>query len=162
VASAVARDAVPGRPGAGGAAPRALLRRGSFVLALVVTAVALAVGSGLGRGGPVPAAARAAALDARIRCPSCVDVSVAQSTATSAIAVRDEVLHLARGGLSDQAIEARLVAQYGPSILLSPPASGLLGLVWFVPLAAALAAVGAVAAMLWRRARAFRRLRGTT
>jgi len=136
------------------------LHRVSFVLAIVVAAVALAFGSGLGRGGPVTPAQRAAVLDTQIRCPSCDDISVAESTAASALAVRHEVLRLTRAGESDQAIETQLVGQYGESILLSPPTSGLSGLLWLLPLVAGVAAVTAVAVMLWRRARAFHRLRG--
>lgn len=150
-----------GRSGGTAPASRRGFVRASFVLAVVVAAVALAIGSGVGRGGPATAAQRAAALDNVVKCPSCDDVSVAQSTAASALAVRREILALARRGVSDRSIESRLVSQYGQGILLAPPASGVLGLVWFVPLVAGLAAVAAVTAVLWRRGRAFARLRRT-
>lgn len=131
----------------------------SFAVALVVLAVALVIGSGVASSAAPTAAQRATALDTQIRCPSCEDVSVAQSSAASAIAVRHEVAHLASLGLSDRRIEQRLVDQYGPSILLAPPDSGLSSLVWFVPLVAGLLAVGGLGLFFWRRSRTWRRLR---
>ncbi|HTX63100.1 MAG TPA: cytochrome c-type biogenesis protein CcmH [Acidimicrobiales bacterium] len=136
--------------------------RASFVLALVALAVALVIGSGVASSAPPTAAQRAAALDAQIRCPSCEDLSVAQSSASSAIAVRHEVSELAAAGVSDQGIEQRLVAQYGPSILLSPPDSGLSSLVWFLPLVAGTIAAAILGAFFWRRSRNWRELRGQT
>ena len=133
--------------------------RASFVLALVVLAVALVIGSGVTSSATPDAARRAAALETQIRCPSCEDVSVAQSSAASAIAVRHEVQRLAAAGVSDHAIEQRLVAQYGPSILLSPPDSGLSSLVWLLPLVAGLLAVGGLGVFFWRRSRSWRELR---
>ncbi len=134
--------------------------RASFVLALVALTVALVIGSGVTSSAAPSTAQRAAALDAQIRCPSCEDISVAQSTASSAIAVRREVARLAASGESDQAIERRLVDQYGPSILLSPPDSGLSSLVWLLPLVAGILALAALGTFFWRRSRAWRRLRG--
>lgn len=133
--------------------------KASFVAALVVLAVFLTIGSGVGSSGPPTAAARAAAIDARIRCPSCVDISVAQSSAASAIAVRHEVSRLVAAGASDQAIEQRLVSQYGESILLAPPDSGLSSVVWLLPVLAGVLGVGGLAIFFWRRSRSWRRLR---
>lgn len=133
--------------------------RASFVLALVVLAVALVIGSGVTSGAPPSAAQRAAELETEIRCPSCEDISVAQSSTASAVAVRHEVGRLAAAGTSDRAIEERLVAQYGPSILLQPPDSGLSSLVWLLPLVAGILAVGGLLAFFWRRSRTWRRLR---
>ena len=61
--------------------------------------------------------------------------------------------------MSDHAIEQRLVAQYGPSILLEPPDSGLSSLVWLLPLAAGCLSVGGLGVFFWRRSRTWRRLR---
>ena len=133
--------------------------RASFVLALVVLAVALVIGSGVTSSAPPTPAQRAAALDTQIRCPSCEDISVAQSSASSAIAVRHEVASLVQSGASDQAVEQRLVDQYGPSILLSPPDSGLSSLVWLLPLVGGALAVAALGAFFWRRSRSWRHLR---
>lgn len=151
-------DTVSATTGVASARRVRVRRRPSFLLAVVVAVGALAFGSGLGRSGPPSAAQRVAALEAVIRCPSCDDISVAQSTTTSAIAVRHEVHRLVASGASNQAIEARLVGQYGPSILLSPPASGLTAVVWVLPVVGGAIAAAVVAIVLWRRARAFRAL----
>lgn len=133
--------------------------RVGLTVLLLVLAAALAFGSGLGSSGRPSAAARAAALDSQIRCPSCEDLSVAQSSASAAIAVRHEVARLAREGQTDQQIEQRLVAQYGPTILLRPPTSGLTAVVWVLPVVGGIAAVGTVGTLFWRRSRLLRQLR---
>jgi cytochrome c-type biogenesis protein CcmH len=90
----------------------------------------------------VPAqSARIAHLESLVRCPSCEDISVAQSNATSAVAVRHEIEAKVRRGVSDTAILTSLEATYGTSILLSPPTSGLGVLLWVVPALGVLLAV---------------------
>lgn len=126
---------------------------------LVVLAAALAVGSGVGSGGRQTDSQRAAAIDAEIRCPSCEDLSVAQSSASAAVAVRDEVARSVAEGKTSQQIEAALVAQYGLTILLRPPTSGLTALVWILPAVGGAAAVAVLAALFWRRSRDLERLR---
>ena len=67
---------------------------------LVIVAVALAIGSGVFSGKPETAAQRAARIEAVVRCPSCIDVSVAQSQETTALAVRHEIeRQVARGSV---------------------------------------------------------------
>ena len=69
-----------------------------------------------------------------VRCPACEDISVAQSNATAAIAVRHEIVVKVRHGDSDNQILTSLEATYGTSILLSPSTSGLGALLWIVPI----------------------------
>ncbi len=143
------------------------LRRGRGVLAgpasavamVVVLGVALAIGSGLASGGRATLSARAAALEAGIRCPSCEDISVAQSQASSAVAARHQITRMLEAGDSDAQIRRSFVDRYGPSILLVPPSSGLGALVWVLPLAGGLVALGALGALFWRRQRDLMRLR---
>jgi cytochrome c-type biogenesis protein CcmH len=97
------------------------------LLAVVVFSIALRP-SGSG------ALARTQHLETLVRCPACVDLSVAVSNATSAIAVRHEIATKVRQGQSDNQILTSLESVYGTSILLSPPASGLGVLLWIVPL----------------------------
>lgn len=92
------------------------------------------------------AAARIAHLESIVRCPSCEDLSVAQSNATSAIAVRHQIAREVRDGRSDQQILSGIEGVYGTQILLSPKASGLGLLLYVVPLALA---VGLVL-LVWR------------
>lgn len=116
--------------------------------------LAVALGLGAGRPGPGPSPAqRAAALDAQLRCPSCEDVSVADSSAPTAVAVRAIVLQRVRAGESDAAIEGFLVSRYGPDILLRPPTSGVTSAVWVVPLVALSLALCGLGVFYWRRRR---------
>jgi cytochrome c-type biogenesis protein CcmH/NrfF len=162
-----ARAATPPAGGrSGGASPGRERRAGrarhpglGLAALLVVLGVALAIGSGVGSGGHQTNAERAAALDSQIRCPSCADLSVAESSASSAVAVRHQIATLVDDGRTDEQIEDALVAQYGTTILLRPPTSGLTSLVWIVPAVAGALAVGALAVLFWRRSRALDRLR---
>ncbi len=119
-----------------------------FAVALVaVVAWALAVSPhGATQG------ARIAHLESLVRCPSCEDLSVAQSNATSAVAVRHEIAREVRAGRSDTQILTSLEAVYGSGILLSPPTTGLGALLYLVPLVG-VATLVLVLARLWRRRR---------
>ena len=138
---------------------RRLPRWLSVVLPAVVLAVALAIGSGVGEGGRVTDAQRAAALDTQVRCPSCEDISVAQSTAPEAVAVRRQVARLVSDGRTDVQIEQVLVGEWGPTILLRPPDHGLTAVIWIAPVVLAVGALGGVGLLFWRRSRAMARLR---
>lgn len=134
-------------------------RRPGWVGPLVLLAVlclALVFGSGVFSSGTPSAEQRARALETQIRCPSCVDVSVASSSAATAASLRQQILHWVREGQSDQQIENTLVARYGMSILLQPPASGLSVVVWVVPAVAGAAALVGIGSLFWRRSRAMR------
>jgi len=133
-------------------------RLGGPVALAVVAAVALAIGGGLGQSSPPSGPARVAALEASIRCPSCEDLSVAESSSSAAIAARHQITAMVADGRSDAAIEQSFVARYGSTILLRPGTSGLLGLVWVLPVVAAAAALLGVGVLFWRRHRAFARL----
>ncbi|HQT99455.1 MAG TPA: cytochrome c-type biogenesis protein CcmH [Acidimicrobiales bacterium] len=100
----------------------------------------------------VSVAARSAHLESLVRCPSCEDLSVAQSNATAAIAVRHEIERKVRAGESDTAILTSLEATYGTSILLSPSTAGLGAILWLGPVLVGLLLV-ASGARLWRRRR---------
>ena len=96
------------------------------------------------------ARARVAHLESLVRCPSCEDLSVAQSNATSSIAVRREIERRVASGASDSAILVSLESTYGPTILLSPSTGGLGTLLWVVPVGAGTLLV-LVGWRLWRR-----------
>lgn len=103
--------------------------------------------------------ARADRLAAQVRCPTCRGQSVADSDAVAAEQVRTQIRARIDEGQSDDEIRAALVAAYGDEILLTPPRSGLAGLVWVLPVVAlVLAAAGlAVAFLRWRAAGEARR-----
>jgi cytochrome c-type biogenesis protein CcmH len=135
---------------------RSRLRLGlPWALMGAVLAVALFVGAS--RPGPVPSLAqRAAALEGQLRCPSCEDVSVADSSAPVALSIKGIVERRLRQGQSDGAIESFLVSRYGEGILLRPPTSGGTRVVWVVPIAALAGAAVVLGAFLWRRRRTAR------
>jgi cytochrome c-type biogenesis protein CcmH/NrfF len=122
---------------------------------LVVVAVALAIGSGVFSGKPETATQRAARIEAVVRCPSCIDVSVLQSQETTAVAVRHEIERQVAHGVSTAQIEQTLVDQYGQNILLEPPDSGGFAVIWIVPIVLAAGALVVVGTLFWRRSRLF-------
>ncbi len=128
-------------------------------LPLVVLAVALVVGSGVFDSATPTTAQRAAAIEAGVRCPSCTDLSVAQSNATTAIAVRHQIEGMVAAGRSTAEIDQELVAEYGETILLVPPDAGGVPLIWLVPLVFGVAALAGVGVVFWRRSRAFEALK---
>lgn len=95
--------------------------------------------------------ARIAHLETLVRCPSCDDLSVAVSNATSAIAVRHEIASKVHEGQSDNKILTSLESAYGTSILLSPPTSGLGVLLWVVPLLGLLLLIASAVRLTRRR-----------
>jgi len=117
----------------------------------VVLVVALVVGSGVLSSSPPTPAQRASAIESSIRCPSCEDLSVAESSASTAVTVRATVTQLIAAGRTDQQIESYLVDRYGSSIVLDPPARGWSLLVWLVPVVGGLAALVVLAGVLIRR-----------
>jgi len=91
-------------------------------------------------------------LESVVKCPSCEDLSVAASNATSAVAVRHEIVAKVEAGQSDNQILTSLERVYGSSILLDPSDAGLGVVLWLSPVLALLALV-AIGLRLWRRRR---------
>jgi cytochrome c-type biogenesis protein CcmH/NrfF len=126
---------------------------------LVVLVVALVIGSGVFSSAPQTLAQHAGAIESVVRCPSCIDVSVADSDESTAIAVRHEIVRDLQDGRSTAQIEQTLVSQYGPTILLEPPDSGGFALIFIIPIVLGAAALGSVLFLFWRRSRQFASLR---
>ncbi len=124
-------------------------------LPALTVGVALLIGSGVFDAGAQTAAQRAAAIEAVVRCPSCTDVSVAQSNETTALAVRHEIERQVAAGRSTAQIEQTLTSQYGSTILLEPPDAGGVALIWLVPIVLGAGAVAAIGVLFWRRSRQF-------
>jgi cytochrome c-type biogenesis protein CcmH len=108
-------------------------------MALVV--LAAVVVAGLAQGRPAPRD-RAEALAARLRCPDCQSISVAESDSQTARAIRAEIGRLVAAGRSDQQVLDYFVARYGRWVLLDPPPRGATLLLWVLPVAALAAGVG--------------------
>lgn len=129
------------------------------LLPLVVLGVALFIGSGVFDSSPQTVAQRAAVIEANVRCPACTDLSVTQSNSTTAIAVRHQIDSMVAAGSSTADIDQTLVSEYGQTILLTPPDSGGLPLIWIIPLVLGAGAVVGVGVLFWRRSREFEALR---
>ena len=120
-----------------------------WILMAAVLAVALAVGA-QGRSGPMTESQRVRHIASEIRCPSCSSETSANSDATQAKAVRNEIRDRVRAGQSDGDIVAFLVSRYGHGILLKPESTGVASLVWTLPVVAVVLALAGLAGAFWR------------
>jgi cytochrome c-type biogenesis protein CcmH len=126
------------------------VRRWWLWLALLVVVVgSLAIGAKSG-GGRETTAHRVERVARGVRCPTCRDLSAAESDAAAAKAVRLAIRRDVLAGKSDGDIRAALASRYGRDILLTPDSRGVIGLVWVVPVAAVIITLG-VLALAFRR-----------
>ena len=123
--------------------------RWPWILLLSLLAGALVVAA-IGDSGPRTTAERARAVSESIACPTCQGQSVADSAAPSARAIRTEVARRIEAGETDQQIRDHIAGIYGDDALLTPPRDGVAGLIWFLPVAGLVAAVGGLV-VLFRR-----------
>ena len=128
-----------------------LASRPAWVIVAVIAVLALGFGSV--HPAQPSSSARIAHLDSVIKCPSCVDLSIAQSDAPIAVGLRAEVAAWVHEGLSDARIEELVVARFGEQALLVPSGSGADVLLWAVPVVAIGGAGVLLAVYLWRRRR---------
>jgi cytochrome c-type biogenesis protein CcmH len=118
---------------------------------LLVTAFSF---STRGDSGPETTQERVKRVASQVRCPTCRQLSAAESDAPAAEAVRVAIAAHVEQGESDAEIRAFLVDSYGKDILLTPGRSGVAALVWALPVAAFVCALAglAVAFRRWQRA----------
>ena len=90
-------------------AERTLVRHPLRWVALIVVLVtALVVGSGVLSSSSKTQEQRITAIESSLKCPSCQDLSVAQSTSPSSLAIRHQITDEVRAGRSDAEIIASL------------------------------------------------------
>lgn len=97
----------------------------------------------------------AADLEAELVCPVC-GTTLDQSDSPIAVRMKHFVrARIAAGDSADQ-IKAKLVAQFGPGVIASPPKHGFGLLAWLVPLCAGIAGAIALALLVraWNRRQA--------
>jgi cytochrome c-type biogenesis protein CcmH len=127
------------------------LRRWLPWLALVIVlTVSLVIGTRTP--GHPTTAQRVADIASEVRCPACEGQSAELSDAPAAAAVRTFISDQVQAGQTKGQIERQLQDRYGSDILLRPPASGVAGLVWVLPVVALVVALAAlvVAFRRWR------------
>jgi cytochrome c-type biogenesis protein CcmH len=117
----------------------------------VVAAVALAAAGllvALSRDGtPQTLDERVQAIGSKLGCVTCQNLSVADSPADTARAMRGEIRRRLRHGETPDQIESFFVDKYGQSILLSPRSVAP----WVIPGLALAGGIGVLAWILWRR-----------
>ncbi|HKX34407.1 MAG TPA: cytochrome c-type biogenesis protein [Actinomycetota bacterium] len=127
--------------------------RSIVVLAAAISVVALAalIASG-GPDGNQTLDERVHEIGAGLRCPVCLNLSVADSPSKLAGEMRTEIATQLRAGRTPEQIRAFFIDRYGAWILLSPPPHGLNLVPWAVPIVGLLAGVVLWLAFVRRRA----------
>ena len=123
-----------------------LFRSRTMWVVLAVVAVALLAVGSVHPSITTPAQ-RIADLENLLKCPSCADASLAQSETVSANELKSTIASWVHQGLSDQVIEARMVASYGQGELLRPAGR----VIWVVPVVVVLTALSALVLFFLRR-----------
>jgi len=127
--------------------------RSIVVLAAAIAVVALAalIASG-GSDGNQTLDERVNEIGAGLRCPVCLNLSVADSPSKLAGEMRTEIETQLRAGRTPEQIRAFFIDRYGAWILLSPPPHGWNLVPWAVPIVGLLAGVVLWLAFVRRRA----------
>jgi cytochrome c-type biogenesis protein CcmH len=77
--------------------------------------------------------ARAAEIAAKVRCPVCQGVSIADSPSSMATNMRQQVRDLVARGYSEEQVMSYFERSYGEFVRLEPPMRGLNWMLWVLP-----------------------------
>lgn len=135
--------------------PRGATISRRLVLAAVVgVLLAAAAGVGVWRAatadGPGTVEARTEQVASTLRCPTCQNLSVADSDSQMARGMRDTIAEQLDAGRSPEEVRGYFVDRYGEWVLLSPEREGFGWVVWVLPVAG-LGLAGMAAAIIARR-----------
>jgi len=119
---------------------------------LVLIAV-VSVGYAIATTPSTSAAGRIVALEKEVRCPSCGNLAVYNSKSASSYSIADYIQHEVHDGASNEQIIDSLVASYGDTILMAPPANGVGLFLWLLPIVVGLVLAWEVYRSLSSRAR---------
>ncbi len=127
-------------------------RRWSWLVIVALVLVAF-VRNGVDPGPAQTTDERVRAIAQTMKCPVCESQSVADSDVAAARAIRTEIARRVDEGQSDDDIRDAIAATYGDDLQLTPPRSGLAGLVWILPVVALVLALAGITAAFarWRR-----------
>lgn len=123
--------------------------RWPWLVLVALLAGGLAVAA-MGDDGPRTPEERARALSESVRCPTCEGQSIADSNSATARSIRTEIARRIEAGETDDEIRDYIDGLPFDDLLLTPPASGVGGVVWFLPVALFVLAVGGLAAAFRR------------
>lgn len=133
---------------------RATVSRRVVVAAVVGVLLAAAAGVGVWRAatadGPRSVEARTEQIASTLRCPTCQNLSVADSDSQMARGMRDTIAEQLASGRNAEEIRGYFVDRYGEWVLLSPEREGFGWVVWLLPVAG-LGLAGVAAAVIARR-----------
>jgi cytochrome c-type biogenesis protein CcmH len=119
----------------------------AWLLAACVALASVALGAEFDEGFADPVLnARYRALTREIRCPKCLNESIAESDAPVAADLRREVRRLISEGASDAEVKTFLSSRYGEFVLYRPPVTPTTLAVWAAPFVLLL--IGAL--VFWR------------
>ena len=111
-------------------------------LVLVAVLVGGLTVAAMGDSGAATSEERARGLAESVKCPTCQGQSVADSNAPAAKNLRAEIVRRLEAGQTDDEIRDAIAATYGEESLLTPPRSGIGSLIWFLPVALLVVAIG--------------------
>lgn len=131
-----------------------MTRRSLSWLFVLASALATLVVASQVEGPPRTNEDRVRALSEDFACPTCDGQSVAESNAVVAQEIRREIRRQVDAGATDEEITEVLIAGFDESIDLRPRASGVVGLVWVLPVFAVVFGAAALIAAFrrWQRA----------
>ena len=115
--------------------PLHMLLAASFVMAFVMTMLASALAQ------EVQVEREVFDISRQLRCPVCISESVADSSATTSIEMRNVVREQVQAGRSEAEILSFFRERYGDWVLLEPPREGIHLVVWMLPSIAAVVAL---------------------
>jgi cytochrome c-type biogenesis protein CcmH len=118
-------------------------RRIGWIVMGVLFVLAFAVGAARSAQ-PRTNAERVDAIAKTIKCPTCRSESVFESRSAAAENIRNEIARQVAAGRTDAEVKAYVAERFGDDLLLNPPASGIGGLVWVLPVVAVAVGAGAL------------------
>jgi cytochrome c-type biogenesis protein CcmH len=118
-------------------------------VAVAVAALALAAPAAASERHPT-----LAELEDEVMCPVCKPETIGQSSSPIAQRMKHFISTWIAQGDTKSQIEDKLVAQFGPSVLASPPRHGFDLLAWLLPLVGVIGGAGAIGFLAWRWSRA--------